>query len=52
MKRFKIEHKDMSKPITYITLFKPPYENENILSHVKWKEADVIITEINHGEIK
>ena len=36
MKRFKIEHKDMSKPITYITLFKPPYENENILYKAKF----------------
>ena len=44
-KRFKIEHKDYDKPITYVTLFNPPYEDENILSQLKWKSSDVTITE-------
>ena len=46
MKKFKVEHNDLDKPICYITLFKPPYENENVLAHTGWKEKDVIITEI------
>ena len=52
MKRFKVEHNDLDKPITYITLFNPPYENEDVISRTKWKLKDVIITEIklNLGE--
>ena len=46
MKRFKVEHNDYDRPVTYITLFQPPYENKNVLSHIKWKEKDVTITEI------
>tara|TARA_A100001201_G_scaffold11980_1_gene15661 strand:+ start:160 stop:321 length:162 start_codon:yes stop_codon:yes gene_type:complete len=46
MKRFKIEHNDFEKPITYVTLFNPPYEDENILSQLKWKAKDVTITEV------
>ena len=46
MKRFKVEHNDLDKPICYITLFKPPYENENVLAHTGWKEKDVIITDV------
>ena len=49
MKRFKVEHNDLEKPVTYITLYNPPYENENILAGVKWKEKDVTITEISHN---
>ena len=30
----------------YVTLWKPPYENENILYKTKWNEKDVTITEI------
>ncbi len=48
MKRFKVEHNDLDKAVTYITLYNPPYENENILAGVKWKEKDVTITEISH----
>ena len=29
-----------------ITLNNPPYENEDIFSHIKWKEEDCIVTEI------
>ena len=46
MKRFKVEHNDLEKPITYVTLYNPPYENENILYKTKWNEKDVTITEI------
>tara|TARA_B100000287_G_scaffold12181_1_gene12481 strand:- start:3357 stop:3518 length:162 start_codon:yes stop_codon:yes gene_type:complete len=46
MKKFKVEHKDFDKPITYITLFNPPYEDENVLARIKWKAKDVTITEV------
>ena len=46
MRRFRIEHNDFGVPMTYITLYNPPYENENILAGIKWKEKDVIITEV------
>ena len=46
MKRFKVEHNDLEKPITYVTLYNPPYENENILYKTKWREKDVTITEV------
>ena len=46
MKRFKVEHNDYEKPPIIVTLFQPPYENENILYKTKWKEKDVTITEI------
>ena len=51
MKRFKVEHNDYDRPVTYITLFQPPYENENVLSHTKLKLEDVKITEIRQEEI-
>ena len=38
MKRFKVEHKDMEKPTMYITLFNPPYENEDVIS----KTGDIL----------
>ena len=52
MKRFKVEHNDYDIPVTYITLFHPPYETENILHKTGLKEKDVTITEVimNHGE--
>ena len=46
MKRFKVEHNDYEKPPIIVTLFQPPYENENILYKTKWKEKDVTITEM------
>ena len=47
MKRFKVEHIDwVDNPDIYVTLFQPPYENENILHKTSWKEKDVIITEM------
>ena len=51
MKRFKVEHNDMDIPIAYITLFNPPYEDEDVISRTKWKLKDVKITEekLNEG---
>ena len=47
MKRFKVEDNSLdAKPIMYVTLFNPPYENENILYKTKWREKDVTITEV------
>ena len=45
-RRFRVEHKDFDKPITYITLHNPPYEDENVLSRTKWKVKDCIITDV------
>ena len=52
MKRFRVERKDYEKPPIIVTLYKPPYENENILYKTGWKEKDVTITEmqIHQGE--
>ena len=51
MKRFKVEHNDFDVPDTYITLFNPPYEDEDVISRTKWKLKDVKITEdkLNQG---
>ena len=46
MKRFKIEHKNYDQPVTYITLYNPPYEDENVLSRTKFNIKDVTITEM------
>ena len=47
MKRFKIEdHRWDAKPDLYVTLFQPPYEDEDVISRTKWKLKDVTITEI------
>ena len=46
MKRFKVEHKDWEKPVIFVTLHQPPYENENILHKTGWKAKDVTITEM------
>ncbi len=52
MKKFKVERKTGDLGIIYVTLYNPPYENENILYKLGgWKEKDVTITEIKqHGE--
>ena len=46
MKRFRVEHKNYEKPPIIVTLWNPPYENENILYKTKWKAEDVTITEM------
>ena len=52
MKIFLVEHKDwVDNPDITITLHKPPYDDETILSRTNWKLKDVTITEIHkHGE--
>ena len=51
-KRFKVEHNDMEKGVLYITLHHPPYNDEDVLSKINWKQKDVKITEIHGGEVK
>ena len=47
MKRFKIEDNRWdANPTLYVTLYNPPYENENILHKTKWKEKDCTITDV------
>ena len=47
MRRFKVEDNRWdAKPPLYVTLYNPPYENENILYKTKWKAEDVTITEL------
>ena len=46
MKTFKVEHKDWTKPPIRVTLYQPPYEDENILNKTGWKVKDVKITEV------
>ena len=45
MKRFRVVNIAKNQEIR-VTLFQPPYENENILYKTKWNEKDVTITEI------
>ena len=48
-KTFRIEHENyLDNPTLNITLHKPPYDDETILSRTKWKMKDVTITEITH----
>ena len=51
-KRFKVEHNDMEKGVLYITLHHPPYNDEDVLSKINWKQKDVTITEVRQGEIQ
>ena len=46
MKIFRVEHKDFDKPPIRVTLWQPPYEDENILNKTGWDIKDVTITEI------
>ena len=45
-KRFKVEHNNAEFGVLYITLYHPPYEDENVVEKIKWKQKDVTITEI------
>ena len=45
MKTFLVEHKDYDKPPIRVTLYQPPYEDENVLNKTSWKVKDVTITE-------
>jgi hypothetical protein len=47
MKRFRVEHKNFEQPDMIITLFNPPYEDEDVIARCKhWKVKDSIITDI------
>ena len=50
MKRFKVYNVTKNQEIR-VTLFQPPYENENILYKTKWNEKDVTITEVTQNFI-
>ena len=55
MKRFLVEHKSMDKPPIRVTLYQPPYEDENILNKTSWDIKDVTIKEVGspyEGEIR
>ena len=52
MKTFKVEHKSFDKPTIRVTLYQPPYEDENILNKTGWLIKDVTITEISQEEIE
>jgi len=45
MKTFIVEHKDYDIPQIRVTLYQPPYEDENILNKTGWLIKDVTITE-------
>ena len=46
MKKFRVEHRDFTKPPITVVLYQPPYEDENILNKTGWNIKDVTITEI------
>ena len=52
MKTFLVEHKLSDKRPIRVTLYQPPYEDENILNKTGWKVKDVTITETTQGEIE
>ena len=51
MKTFRIENKHTYE-IIRVTLYQPPYEDENILNKTGWKVKDVTITEVTPEEQK
>ena len=50
MKTFRIENKH-TYDIIRVTLYKAPYEDENILNKTGWNIKDVKITELDIEEI-
>jgi len=46
MKKFRVEHRDYTKPPIMVVLYQPPYEDENVLNKTGWKVKDVKITEL------
>ena len=50
MKRFRVERENQSFTEGYevmiVTVHNPPYEDEDVLSHTKWKLKDCIITDV------
>tara|TARA_R110001583_G_scaffold15580_1_gene64041 strand:- start:241 stop:396 length:156 start_codon:yes stop_codon:yes gene_type:complete len=51
MKTFRIENKHTYE-IIRVTLYQPPYEDENLLHKTGWKSKDVTITDITMVEDK
>ena len=51
MKTFRIENKHTYE-IIRVTLYKAPYEDENILNKTGWNIKDVKIIELNLEEIE
>ena len=51
MKTFRIENKHTYE-IIRVTLYKPPYEDENVLNKTGWNSKDVTITDITISEDK
>jgi|TARA_R110000824_G_scaffold266328_2_gene455321 hypothetical protein len=51
MKTFRIENKHTYE-IIKVTLYQPPYEDENILNKTGWNSKDVTITDITIMEDK
>ena len=51
MKTFRIENKHTYE-IMKVTLYQPPYEDENILNKTGWKIKDVTITDVTMAEDK
>ena len=51
MKTFRVENKHTYE-IIRVTLYQPPYEDENILNKTGWKSKDVTITDITMVEDK
>tara|TARA_R110002096_G_scaffold209930_1_gene397151 strand:- start:479 stop:634 length:156 start_codon:yes stop_codon:yes gene_type:complete len=51
MKTFRIENKHTYE-IIRVTLYKPPYEDENVLNKTGWKSKDVTITDVTISEDK
>ena len=47
MKTFLVEHKSFDKPPIRVTLYQPPYEDENVLNKTGWLIKDVKIREVN-----
>ena len=52
MKTFLVEHKDWDIPLIRVTLWQPPYEEENILNKTGWNIKDVTITEVIQERIE
>ena len=46
MKKFRVEHRDYTKPPIMVVLYQPPYEDENVLNKTGWNVKDVTITEL------
>lgn len=45
MKKFRVENTYNGQSVI-VTLYEPPYEDENVLYKTGWKQKDVTITEI------